>query len=394
MRWANNAALKIFSADSLEEFLVRDFSDISDASARRLDEVMLKAKSGLHSETQWTLYPKGKAVTVKIEFSGIRLSKDEDYPSFLNEGTLVDKEEITTENLRSVEMLRHLPMAVAQFDINGKVMFENPEAYLWKTENCDNHQDDNATVDREDASHAENSTQGSEQDQNDDHGSTTCPSTGPRSLRKRKADSLLHRFVDADIGKKVLEDILTEKRMSLEAMLHTREGPKWSAIEIRRSNDPVTGQSVILYNARDKSDALWAKREREARKQKSEFLAVMAHEIRTPLHQVTGFIDLLDQTSLDKEQKSFVKLLKSSSQGLMCVINDVLDYSKLEAGKMKLESIPYEPKMVLEGSLGAVRSSCEEKNISLNMKWSKDVPFRLIGDPNRLRQILLNLLSK
>lgn len=182
--------------------------------------------------------------------------------------------------------------------------------------------------------------------------------------------------------------------MNLEAMLYTRDGPKWSAIEIRRSNDPVTGQSVILYNARDKSDAIRAKREREARKQKSEFLAVMAHEIRTPLHQVTGFIDLLDQTSLDKEQKSFVKLLKSSSQGLLCVINDVLDYSKLEAGKMKLESIPYEPKMVLEGSLGAVRSSCEEKNISLSMEWCKDIPFRLICDPNRLRQILLNLLSK
>lgn len=174
-----------------------------------MHEILLKVKAGLHGKTQWTMYPKGKAVTVKIEYSGIRLSEDEDHPSFLNEGTLLEKEEITTENLRSVEMLRHLPMAVAQFDVNGKVMFENPEAFLWKTENnSDSHQDDEATVGREDKAHAEHSIQGSEQDHDDDHGSTTSPSSnGRKPLRKRKADSLLHRFVDADIGKKVLEDI-------------------------------------------------------------------------------------------------------------------------------------------------------------------------------------------
>jgi CheY-like chemotaxis protein len=122
-------------------------------------------------------------------------------------------------------------------------------------------------------------------------------------------------------------------------------------------------------------------------------LAIMAHEIRTPLHQVTGFIDLLDQTELNPEQKSFVKLLKSSAQGLMTVISDVLDYSKIEAGKMKMECIPYEPLRVMEGSMEAVRQSCEEKNLFLNLDWSREIPFKVMGDPNRLRQILLNLLS-
>jgi signal transduction histidine kinase len=83
----------------------------------------------------------------------------------------------------------------------------------------------------------------------------------------------------------------------------------------------------------------------------------------------------------------------SSAQGLMTVINDVLDYSKLEAGKMKLESIPYEPLNVVEGSLAAVRASCEERGLYLNMDWDCKIPFRVMGDPNRLRQILLNLLS-
>jgi CheY-like chemotaxis protein len=113
----------------------------------------------------------------------------------------------------------------------------------------------------------------------------------------------------------------------------------------------------------------------------------------TPLHQVTGFIELLDQTNLTTEQKSYIKLLKASAQGLMTVISDVLDYSKLEAGKMKLEMIPYEPFSVVEGSMEVIRASCEEKGLKLTMDWNKNVPFKLLGDPNRLRQVLLNLLS-
>jgi CheY-like chemotaxis protein/nitrogen-specific signal transduction histidine kinase len=149
-----------------------------------------------------------------------------------------------------------------------------------------------------------------------------------------------------------------------------------------------------LYSARDISDAIQAKKDREAKEQKSEFLAIMAHEIRTPLHQITGFIDLLDQTTdLDEEQRSYVKPLKTCTKGLLTVISDVLDYSKLEAGKMKIECIPYEPKSVLEGALEAVRATCEEKDLSLTMDWGKEIPFTLSGDPNRLRQILLNLLS-
>ena len=204
---------------------------------------------------------------------------------------------------------------------------------------------------------------------------------------------MLHRFMDVEVGRRVLKEIQTQEQVDLEAMLHTQKGPRWSAVQLRRSKDPVTGEPVILYSAQDKSDALKAQEERQAREQKSELLAIMAHEIRTPLHQVVCFIDLLDHTALDGEQKSFVKLLKASAQGLMTVINDVLDYSKLEAGKMKLESIPYEPLMVTEGSLEAIRASCEEKNLSLNLDWCKDIPFRLKGDPNRLRQVLLNLLS-
>jgi len=124
---------------------------------------------------------------------------------------------------------------------------------------------------------------------------------------------------------------------------------------------------------------------------KSEFLAVMAHEIRTPLHQVVGFIDLLGHTLLDKEQTDYIKLLQNSSSAMMTVINDLLDYTKLEAGKMTLESIPFDPRAVVEGALAAITPNAEKKGLRIENNL-ENMPEDLIGDPNRVRQILLKLL--
>ena len=96
---------------------------------------------------------------------------------------------------------------------------------------------------------------------------------------------------------------------------------------------------------------------------------------------------------MTEEQQSFVNLLKTSANGLMTVISDVLDFSKLEAGKMKIEHIPYEPLSVVKGSIEAVRQSCDDRQLYLHLEWDPMVPFRIQGDPNRLRQIILNLLS-
>lgn len=402
MRWANQAGLELFNASSLKELQQRDFQDISAASAKRMEEMLLKFEQGQNITEQWTMYPRGQAKTVHMNVSGIRLSKDDDHMSIMCEGIPLVKEELLNETLRGVEMLRHLPMAVCQFDMEGKVIFQNPEGSLFKTdeEQNDNH---NNSEETKTASAAENDPAAQMQESShhnhediDDSKSTNNNCSNSRTAilhNKKRAGNLVNRFVDTDVGKHVLKEIQTKELLDIEAMLHTQKGQRWSAIQVRRGKDPVTGEPVILYSAQDKSDAIKAKKEREARKQKSEFLAIMAHEIRTPLHQVTGFIDLLDQTNLDAEQRSFVKLLKSSAQGLMTVISDVLDYSKLEAGRMKLESIPYEPLSVVGGSIEAVRASCEEKNLYLKVEWNKEIPFRLLGDPNRLRQVLLNLLS-
>ncbi len=415
MRWANQAGLEMWNADTLDELQRRSFQDISSASSKRMEEYLIQFDRGMNVTDQWTNYPNGKATTCHMNVSGIKFSEDEDHMCIMCEGVPLVKEELLQANLRGVEMIRHLPMAVCQFDMEGKLMFQNPEASMIQ-QNAQTNSAANASINSHpthgnDESKDELDGDGGLDDTNHSKGSLmdsfrsestseSC-SRGNHDRNSKPATAtnqvghLLQRFVDAEVGREVLAEIQSpdKNKIDMEAMINTRKGAKWSAIQLRKGKDPVTGEAVILYSASDKSDAIRAQEERKAREQKSEFLAIMAHEIRTPLHQVTGFIDLLEQTTLNAEQRSFVRLLKSSAKGLMTVISDVLDYSKLEAGKMKLECIPYEPLSVVEGSLAAVRASCEDKKLCINLEWNKGIPYKLKGDPNRLRQVLLNLLS-
>jgi len=445
MRWANPAGLRLFNAATVSELQQRDFSVISAAAAQRMDDFLVQIAQGRNVSDQWTLYPKGEAKTVHMNVSGVRIVDNDDndnndnHMSLLCEGLPLVRQDLLNNNLRGVEMLRHLPMAVCQFDMNGQPMFQNPEASLMldleqqleptststvppnKEQENGTTQTTNTEPDEESSHPEEIEDDDDGDDDDDDNNNNTDPNKrgasaegAAQTKRKRSAntskkDDLLHRFVDPVVGQQVLKEIQqfathhhhhsnnntkqNDTTIDLEAVVHTRYGPTVSAIQLRKVNDPITGEPVILYSARDKTDAVQARQERQAREQKTEFFAILAHEIRTPLHQVIGFIDLLDQTRLNAEQSSYVKLLRSSAQGLMAVISDVLDFSKLEAGKMKLECVPYEPRSVVTGSLDAIRASCEEKKLQLHLEWHKDIPFRLEGDPNRLRQILLNLLS-
>jgi signal transduction histidine kinase/ActR/RegA family two-component response regulator len=150
----------------------------------------------------------------------------------------------------------------------------------------------------------------------------------------------------------------------------------------------------ILYCTRDITDVIEAKKlADQASVQKTDFIAVMAHEIRTPLHQVIGCIELLGETTLNQEQSGFVNLMQNSAFSLMAIINDLLDYTKIEAGKMELESIPFEARGVCDGILADMEGKATEKGLRLEKSASADIPLKVVGDPNRLRQILLNLVN-
>ena len=147
----------------------------------------------------------------------------------------------------------------------------------------------------------------------------------------------------------------------------------------------VARKNRALVEARD--EAL------EAARLKSDFLAIMSHEIRTPLNAIIGTAEMLLDTRLDDEQSELGRIVNDAGKTLLTIINDILDYSKIEAGKLVLADVEFEPLAVVEGAADLMSPQSQQKHLSLITFVAPDVPDRLGGDPGRLRQILINIVG-
>jgi PAS domain S-box-containing protein len=179
----------------------------------------------------------------------------------------------------------------------------------------------------------------------------------------------------------------------------TTRGPRWFAWEefaIRDEDGKLIEIQAVARDVTDRKEAEERLAEalaqaKDANRAKSLFLATMSHEIRTPMNGVIGMTKLLLDTRLDPAQRSYAEAVRASGEALLTIINDILDYSKIEAGKITLDETSFDPRAVLESAAELLAPRAFDKHLDIVTEISPAVPRTLLGDEARIRQILLNL---
>jgi len=203
-------------------------------------------------------------------------------------------------------------------------------------------------------------------------------------IRRGQLDSRVEGFMLGELD--MLKNGINSMAMSLaayhEEMQHNVDQ---ATSDLRETLEQMEIQNVELDLAK--------KRAQEAARIKSEFLANMSHELRTPLNGVIGFTRLTLKTELNPTQRDHLHTIERSANNLLAIINDVLDFSKLEAGKLILESIPFPLRNALDEVVTLLAHSSHDKGLELTLNIKNDVPDNVIGDPLRLQQVITNLVG-
>ncbi len=189
--------------------------------------------------------------------------------------------------------------------------------------------------------------------------------------------------------RKAAEDRLRQTSEDLEKRAQEQEKSRQVMLSMIEDLDQ---SRASIARERDRANAL-ATEAAAANRAKSDFLATMSHEIRTPMNGVMGFAQLLQHSQLTEQQQDFVTAISSSAESLLRVINDVLDFSKIESGHMDIEASPFSLETCIEDAIETVSTTAAEKHLDLGARMAAEVPTSIVGDSLRLRQVLVNLLG-
>ena len=214
--------------------------------------------------------------------------------------------------------------------------------------------------------------------------SVTVDSSGHDEL------SEMARTVDVFKDQAIIKQRLEEERERTEQELRRHRDALEDLVaertqQLRDTNDQLERAVADHIAARDRAEA--------ASRSKSEFLASMSHEIRTPMNGVLGMLRILATSELSSEQRGHLSIIQSSSQTLLGILNDILDYSKIEAGEVQLEPVTFDLRHLIEDIAVLMRFRTEAKGVSLDICIDDGVPAALVGDSGKVSQILINLLG-
>jgi len=175
-----------------------------------------------------------------------------------------------------------------------------------------------------------------------------------------------------------ITDAINHMRDSLQLDIREREITEEALVQARQAQQQQQAQRV---------------RAESANQAKSDFLATMSHEIRTPMNGVIGILDLLAGTDLDERQRHYLQLMQHSSENLLTILNDVLDYSRIEAEQLLLEHIPMDLQVLVEDAVSAFAGIARQQSLELVLDLRLHAMRHVRGDPTRIRQVLLNLIN-